>query len=57
MSCSATVVDEKGRPLKADWNKASEGIFLCGIAIFFLLNTTGLVPWSSGSKRSRSGRS
>jgi hypothetical protein len=46
MSCSATAVDEKGRPLKADWNKASEGIFLCGIAIFFLLNTTGLVPWS-----------
>ncbi len=46
MSCSPTAVDETGRPLKADWNKAAEGIFLSGIAIFFLLNTTGFVPWS-----------
>ena len=46
MSCSTTAVDETGRPLKADWNKAGEGIFLSGLAIFFLLNTTGFVPWS-----------
>ena len=46
MSCSPTAVDETGRPLKADWNKAGEGIFLSGLAIFFLLNTTGFVPWS-----------
>jgi hypothetical protein len=46
MSCSATEVDGSGRPLKADWNKASDGIFLSGLAVFFLLNTTGVVPWS-----------
>jgi hypothetical protein len=46
MSCSATEVDGSGRPLKADWNKAADGIFLSGLAVFFLLNTTGVVPWS-----------
>lgn len=30
----------------ADWGRAAEGIQLAGIAVFLLLNTTGLLPWS-----------
>jgi len=30
----------------ADWPKAAEGIQLAGIALFLLLNTTGVLPWS-----------
>jgi hypothetical protein len=30
----------------ANWPKAAEGIQLAGFAIFLLLNTTGVLPWS-----------
>src|SRR5512135_3085839 len=30
----------------ADWGRAAEGFQLAGIAVFLLLNTTGLLPWS-----------
>jgi hypothetical protein len=31
---------------RADWAKAAEGIQLAGVAVFLLLNTTGVLPWS-----------
>ena len=31
---------------RADWARAAEGIQLAGIAVFLLLNTTGVLPWS-----------
>lgn len=31
---------------RADWAKAAEGIQLAGFAVFLLLNTTGVLPWS-----------
>jgi hypothetical protein len=33
-------------PRGANWPKAAEGIQLAGFAIFLLLNTTGVLPWS-----------
>jgi hypothetical protein len=36
---------ETTRP-RADWAKAAEGIQLAGFAVFLLLNTTGVLPWS-----------
>ena len=30
----------------ANWSKAAEGIQLAGFAVFLLLNTTGVLPWS-----------
>lgn len=36
---------EKTRPT-ADWARAAEGIQLAGIAVFLLLNTMGVLPWS-----------
>jgi hypothetical protein len=33
-------------PQGANWPKAAEGIQLAGFAIFLLLNTTGVLPWS-----------
>ncbi len=33
------------RPL-ADWARAAEGLQLAGFAVFLLLNTTGVLPWS-----------
>jgi hypothetical protein len=36
---------DTARP-RADWAKAAEGIQLAGFAVFLLLNTTGLLPWS-----------
>jgi hypothetical protein len=38
-------VPEPARP-RADWARAAEGIQLAGIAVFLLLNTTGVLPWS-----------
>ena len=46
MTCSSSIVTPTGEPTKADWNRAAEGIALAGFAVFFLLNTTGVVPWS-----------
>jgi hypothetical protein len=31
---------------RADWRRASDGIQLAGFAVFLLLNTTGVLPWS-----------
>jgi hypothetical protein len=36
--------DDEGQG--ANWPKAAEGIQLAGFAIFLLLNTTGVLPWS-----------
>jgi hypothetical protein len=33
-------------PRGANWPKAAEGIQLAGFAVFLLLNTTGVLPWS-----------
>lgn len=30
----------------ADWRRAAEGLQLAGFAVFLLLNTTGVLPWS-----------
>ena len=30
----------------ADWHRATDGIQLAGFAVFLLLNTTGVLPWS-----------
>src|SRR5512134_4003116 len=30
----------------ADWRRATDGIQLAGFAVFLLLNTTGVLPWS-----------
>jgi hypothetical protein len=38
-------VTGNGRP-GANWPRAAEGIQLAGFAVFFLLNTTGILPWS-----------
>jgi hypothetical protein len=35
-----------GHPARADWGKAAEGIQMAGFAVFLLLNTTGVLPWS-----------
>jgi hypothetical protein len=42
MGCSAT---GEPRP-RADWARAAEGLQLAGFAVFLLLNTTGVLPWS-----------
>ena len=31
---------------RADWKRAAEGIQLAGFAVFLLLNTTGVLPWT-----------
>jgi hypothetical protein len=36
---------QRRRP-PADWGRAAEGFQLAGIAVFLLLNTTGVLPWS-----------
>ena len=36
---------EAARPT-ADWARAAEGIQLAGIAVFLLMNTMGVLPWS-----------
>ena len=46
MICTSSIVTPTGQPTKADWNRAADGIGLAGFAVFFLLNTTGVVPWS-----------
>jgi len=46
MTCTSSIVTPTGQPTKADWNRAADGIGLAGFAVFFLLNTTGVVPWS-----------
>ena len=46
MGCGRVVTDPTGAPLKADWKRAADGIGLAGVAVFLLLNTTGVLPWS-----------
>jgi len=36
---------EAERP-RADWGRAADGIQMAGFAVFLLLNTTGVLPWS-----------
>lgn len=31
---------------RADWGRAADGIQMAGFAVFLLLNTTGVLPWS-----------
>ncbi len=42
---ATTAPDEYRRP-PVDWGRAAEGIQLAGFAVFLLLNTTGVLPWS-----------
>jgi len=44
MAC-ARAETHPGAVPKADWNRAADGIFLCGVAVFLLLNTMGALPW------------
>jgi len=39
---------DAARPTRpaADWTRAAEGIQLAGIAVFLLMNTMGVLPWS-----------
>lgn len=37
--------EAEARP-PVDWSRAAEGIQLAGLAVFLLLNTTGVLPWS-----------
>src|SRR5512143_3091793 len=46
MTCSAPPAPADGRRPPANWGRAAEGIQLTGFAVFLLLNTTGLLPWS-----------
>ena len=46
MSCRATSTTVPGAPPRVDWKRAADGIGLCVIASFLLLNTTGVLPWS-----------
>lgn len=46
MTCSAPPAPSDGRRPPANWGRAAEGIQLTGFAVFLLLNTTGLLPWS-----------
>jgi hypothetical protein len=45
MGCSRTTT-VLGAPPKVDWKRASDGIGLCVWALFLLLTTTGVLPWS-----------
>lgn len=44
-AAAATGTDAPRRP-PADWGRAAEGIQMAGIALFLLMNTTGVLPWS-----------
>jgi hypothetical protein len=46
MGCGRAETHVSDGPLKADWKRAADGIGMAGIAVFLLLNTTGVLPWS-----------
>jgi hypothetical protein len=46
MAPVAAVTSEPACRPPADWGRAAEGIQMAGIALFLLLNTTGVLPWS-----------
>src|SRR5512140_526455 len=46
MAPAAALTSEPARRPPADWGRAAEGIQMAGIALFLLLNTTGVLPWS-----------
>lgn len=46
MSSARAQAPASGEPLKPDWKRASDGIGMAGVAVFLLLNTTGVLPWS-----------
>jgi hypothetical protein len=41
---TTAAVEERRPPV--DWRRATDGIQLAGFAVFLLLNTTGVLPWS-----------
>jgi hypothetical protein len=46
MGCQSTsTIGPDGVP-RVDWKRAADGIGLCGFAVFLLLTTTGVLPWS-----------
>lgn len=46
MGCGSALTNPTGERTKADWKRAADGIGLAGVAVFLLLNTTGVLPWS-----------
>ncbi|MGE5125256.1 MAG: hypothetical protein ACM3PV_03120 [Betaproteobacteria bacterium] len=46
MTQPATAAPDEYRRPPVDWRRAAEGIQLTGFAVFLLLNTTGVLPWS-----------
>jgi hypothetical protein len=46
MGCGRAETHLSGEPPRADWKRAADGIGMAGIAVFLLLNTTGVLPWS-----------
>lgn len=43
--CAQATATQPGTIPRANWNRAADGIFLCGVAVFLLLNTTGALTW------------
>ena len=46
MGCGRAETHVSDGPPKADWKRAADGIGMAGFAVFLLLNTTGVLPWS-----------
>lgn len=46
MAPAAALTSEPEQRPPADWVRAAKGIELAGIALFLLLNTSGVLPWS-----------
>ena len=46
MGCRRAETQVSDGPPKADWKRAADGIGMAGFAVFLLLNTTGVLPWS-----------
>ncbi len=46
MGCGKAEAHVSDGPTKADWKRAADGIGMAGFAVFLLLNTTGVLPWS-----------
>ena len=46
MGCGRAETNLSGAPPRADWKRAADGIGMAGFAVFLLLNTMGILPWS-----------
>ena len=46
MGCGTSLTSPTGETRRADWKRAADGIGLAGVAVFLLLSTTGVLPWS-----------